>query len=381
MQDVMATKKYFLDMVGAVICDRPVPICSDNIDLNKLYKLSVKNAVQGILYIATTKGAVKLPTDLTEKLKKSYMATLMREASQVEEIEFIRKSFSENQIEFMLLKGSHLKALYPIPEIRFMVDMDVLVHENDMNKGRDIILSRGFKQEMNNGKDIVLIKEPMLTVELHKMLFVEGYFMHQYFSNVWDRVEKVSEFEYKMPINDLYVYTLAHLAEHYLEAGSCFRPMMDLYLMHKHYENELDFEYIYKQFEEIGIEDFAKNIANLYHCMFDGADYDDTLTMMENFIVLGAPVKNANETSKIAVENKSKTQKIIEKLFPSYKVMILQYEILKKIPILLPFFWFVRIIKKLFKFNDSSTRYEKFKNVQQKDVDIMKEIFEKSGLK
>lgn len=381
MQDIMATKKYFLEMVGAVICDRPIPVCSDNIDLNKLYKLSVKNAVQGILHIATTKGAVKLPNDLTEKLKKSYMATLMREASQVEEIEFIRKSFSENHIEFMLLKGSHLKALYPIPEIRFMVDMDVLVHENDMNKGKDIILSRGFKQEMNNGKDIVLIKEPMLTIELHKMLFIEGYFMHQYFSSVWDRVEKVSEFEYKMPINDLYVYTLAHLAEHYLEAGSCFRPMMDLFLMHKHYENELDFEYIYKQFKEIGIEDFAKNIVNLYHCMFDGADYDDTLTMMENFIVFGAPVKNANETSKIAVENKSKTQKIIEKLFPSYKVMILQYEILKKIPILLPFFWVVRIIKKLFKFNDSSKRYEKFKNVQQKDVDIMKEIFEKSGLK
>ena len=86
---------------------------------------------------------------------------------------------------------------------------------------------------MNNGKDIVLVKKPFLTIELHKMLFVEDYFMHDYFSSVWDRVEKSSDFEYKMPINDLYVYTLAHLAEHYLEAGSCFRPLMDLYLMEK----------------------------------------------------------------------------------------------------------------------------------------------------
>lgn len=381
MQDKMLAKKYFLDMVSASIKGLPVPACPENINSELIYKLSVRNAVQGILYLAVKQGAVPLPAELTDKLNKSYIATLMREASQVEEIEFIRNTFAENKIKFMLLKGSHLKALYPIPEMRFMVDMDVLVHEEDMDKGRDIILSRGFKQEMNNGKDIVLIKEPMLTIELHKMLFIEEYFMHDYFSSVWDRIEKVSEYEYKMPINDLYVYTLAHLAEHYLEAGSCFRPMMDLYLMHKHYESTLDFDYILEQFKKIGIKDFATNIIKLYKCMFgDENSYDDTLTMMENYIVFGAPVKNANEASKIAVENKSKSQKIWQKLFPSYKVMILRYGILKKLPFLLPIFWGIRILSKLFKFDDSSTRYERLKNVQQNDVEIMKEIFQKSGL-
>jgi len=305
MQEQMVTKKYFLQMVSASIKGLPIPPCPDEVDTSLLYKLCVRNAVQGILYLAVQSGAVTLSAENEVKLQKSYMAILAREATQQEEIEYIRNAFNEENIEFMFLKGTHLKSLYPVPEMRFMVDMDILVKEKSMDKGGELILSRGFTQEMNNGKDIVLVKKPFLTIELHKMLFIEDYFMHDYFISVWDRVEKSSDFEYKMPINDLYVYTLAHLAEHYIEAGSCFRPLMDLYLMEKTY-TELDFDYINKQFERIGIDKFAIKIRQLYKSAFDDAEYNDDLITMEKYIIFGAPVKNANEVSKIVRTHKSK---------------------------------------------------------------------------
>lgn len=376
----MLTKKYFLELVSTSIKGLPVPVCPENIDGELIYKLSVRNAVQGILYLAVQDDKVKLSTETTEKLRKSYMATLAREASQQEEIEYIRNAFTNENIEFMFLKGTHLKVLYPVPEMRFMVDMDVLVKEKDMNKGGRIILSQGFTQEMNNGKDIVLIKKPFLTIELHKMLFVEDYFMHDYFCGVWERVERVSSCEYKMPINDLYVYTLAHLAEHYLEAGSCFRPLMDLYLMERNYP-ELDFNYIDEQFEMLGIDKFAKKIRKLYKCAFDGAEYDDDLITMENYIVFGAPVKNADEVAKVARTNKSKSQRMIEVAFPNLKHMKLKYPILEKAPFLLPFFWIVRFFEYAFAKNKKiSKKQEKITSIDQESADIMKDIFEKSGL-
>lgn len=380
MQKETPIKKYFLDMVNAVITGSPVPVCPENIDGELIYKLSVRNAVQGILYLAVQDDKVKLSTETTEKLRKSYMATLAREASQQEEIECIRNAFTNENIEFMFLKGTHLKILYPVPEMRFMVDMDVLVKEKDMNKGGRIILSQGFTQEMNNGKDIVLIKKPFLTIELHKMLFVEDYFMHDYFCGVWERVERVSSCEYKMPLNDLYVYTLSHLAEHYLEAGSCFRPLMDLYLMERNYP-ELDFNYIDEQFEMLGIDKFAKKIRKLYKCAFDGAEYDDDLITMENYIVFGAPVKNADEVAKVARTNKSKSQRMIEVAFPNLKHMKLKYPILEKAPFLLPFFWIVRFFEFVFS-KDTSVRKKqsKISDVDQEGADIMRDIFEKSGL-
>lgn len=380
MQDKMLTKKYFLELVSTSIKGLPVPVCPENIDGELIYKLSVRNAVQGILYLAVQDDKVKLSTETTEKLRKSYMATLAREASQQEEIEYIRNAFTNENIEFMFLKGTHLKVLYPVPEMRFMVDMDVLVKEKDMNKGGKIILSQGFTQEMNNGKDIVLIKKPFLTIELHKMLFVEDYFMHDYFCGVWERVERVSSCEYKMPLNDLYVYTLAHLAEHYLEAGSCFRPLMDLYLMERNYP-ELDFNYIDEQFEMLGIDKFAKKIRKLYKCAFDGAEYDDDLITMENYIVFGAPVKNADEVAKVARTNKSKSQRFFEAVLPNLKHMKLKYPILEKTPFLLPFLWIVRFFEFVFSKDTSvKKKQSKISDVDQEGADIMRDIFEKSGL-
>ncbi|MBR2454754.1 MAG: nucleotidyltransferase family protein [Clostridia bacterium] len=377
----MLTKKYFLEMVSASIKGLPIPPCPENISGELIYKLSVRNAVQSILYLAVQSDAVTLSAETEAKLQKSYMAILAREASQQEEIEYIREAFSQENIEFMFLKGTHLKSLYPTPQMRFMVDMDILVKEENMNKGGNLILSQGFTQEMNNGKDIVLIKKPFLTIELHKMLFVEDYFMHDYFKGVWDRVELVNDYEYKMPINDLYVYTLAHLAEHYLEAGSCFRPLMDLFLMEKKYGETLDFDYINEQFKELGIENFAVKIRQLYKCAFDGTEYNDDLITMENYIVFGAPVNNASEVANVARTSQSKSQRLLNSLFPSLRHMKLRYSILEKLPFLLPIFWIVRIFEFILKKNDEITaKKERISNVDSESIDIMKDIFEKSGL-
>lgn len=381
MPDKMLAKKYFLEMVSASIKGLPIPPCPENISGELIYNLSVRNAVQGILYLAVQSGAVTLSAETEAKLQKSYMAILAREASQQEEIDYIRETFAKENIEFMFLKGTHLKALYLTPQMRFMVDMDILVKEESMNKGGQLILARGFTQEMNNGKDIVLIKKPFLTIELHKMLFVEDYFMHDYFKSVWDRVELVNGCEYKMPINDLYVYTLAHLAEHYLEAGSCFRPLMDLFLTEQKYGGMLDFKYINEQFKEIGIEKFAVKIRLLYKCVFDGAEYNDDLITMENYIVFGAPINNASEVANVARTSQSKFQRLINSLFPSLRHMKLRYSILEKLPFLLPIFWVVRIFEFIFKKNDEITsKKERISNVDNESVNIMKDIFEKSGL-
>ncbi len=380
MSDAMKAKEYFLEMVSASIQGLPIPACPQDIDSKKLYNLAVRNAVTNILYLAVQDEKVSLDDDIKAKLHKSYMATLAREASQQTEIEYIRNEFHKENIRFMFLKGTHLKALYPLPEMRFMVDMDVLVCEADMKKGGEIILKHGFTQEMNNGKDIVLVKKPFLTIELHKMLFVEEYFMHKYFCGVWDRAERVNENEYKMSNNDLYVYTLAHLCEHYLEAGSCFRPLMDLFLMEKSF-TDLDFDYINAQFKELGIFDFAANIRQLYSCAFGNGEYNENLTIMENYIVFGAPVKNAEEASKAARNHKSKAHRIFEVVFPNLKHMRLKYPILDKFPILLPMYYIVRAFELVFsKKKNVSNKGKQITLVDKKSTEIMSEIFKKSGL-
>jgi hypothetical protein len=135
----MTTKEYFLKLVGTSICGLPLPVCPEDVDLKKLYSLCVRNSVQNILCLAAEGGAVTFPDEIFKKLKQSRLVCGFRESAQSDEVDFIRKTFTENKIPFMLLKGSHLKALYPQADMRFMVDMDILVHEEDMKKGKEII--------------------------------------------------------------------------------------------------------------------------------------------------------------------------------------------------------------------------------------------------
>lgn len=377
----MSTKKYFLKMVAAILCEQPIPCCQEDVDIKRLCHLVSKNAVQGFLFYAIKEGCVTVPENIQKAYSNTYISNLVRDTAQADERKFIRERFSQENIDFMFLKGSHLKELYPVPEIRYMVDMDVLVHSKDLEKGSKIMLERGFEQYKDNDKDIIFTKKPCLTIELHQMLFIEGYFMHEYFVDVWEKAEKVSDHEYKMSYNDLYVYTLAHLAEHYMTAGSCFRPVMDLFLMEKKLGRELDFSYINEQFTKIGIEKFAIKIRKLYNCMFADGEYDDDLTLMENYIIFGAPVKNAEEVSLAASTRKTKIQRVFETAFPNYRHMKTRYPILKKLPFLMPIFWVIRIVHYIFtKDSQITKKREQLKHSDQRSTEIMRDIFDRSGL-
>lgn len=380
MADKMKTKEYFLKMVAAIICEQPVPVYSEEISLEHLYKLSVKNSVQGIFYLAVKNGNIPVSEGLEKHLQGLYMSNLMRDAAQDAERELIGKKFSEAGIDYMFLKGSHLKKLYPIPEIRYMVDMDVLIKKENLESGCQILLDNGFKQYMDNVKDVIFTKMPNITVELHQMLFIDDYFMHEHFLDVWAKAEQTSEHEYKMSDNDLYVYTLAHLAEHYLDGGSCFRPTMDLFLMERKLGDVLDFDYINKRFKAIGIDKFAEKVRQLYNCMFADGKYNDDLTTMENYIVFGAPVKDVSAVAKVASSKQSKLSRIITTLFPKYTHMVARYPELKRLPFLLPFFWLKRIFRLLFTKNEGMINKRKnLINTNTESVAIMRDIFEKSG--
>jgi len=375
MSDLMKTKEYFLACVAAVINGGDVPALPEDVDADKVYNLAVRNSAQALLYFANGQGNI-LPDDVAVKLKKAYQAAMLREMSQQSELEKIRKEFTENAIPFMLLKGSHLKALYPKPEMRFMVDMDVLVRKEDVEKARDILLSHGLKQEMNNGKDIVLIKAPFLTVELHNTLFTEDYYMYEYFLGVWDKAVKIGDYEYKMSDSDLYVYTLAHLAEHYTNAGACFRPTVDLYLMNKKLDDSLDGGYIEAELEKLGLNSFNKNIISVGKSVFDGEEADGNIELMENYIVFGPPVKNAAEA---AEANENKAKRIVKMLFPNLRHMRLLFPILEKLPFLLPLFW----VKRFFRYAFTKKAREKLKAVNSADIEqynTLRKIYEDSGL-
>ena len=166
MQNVMHTKEYFLSVISAVLCGTPVPPKPENVDFADIYRLSARNAVQGFFYLAFSPLQDTVPEEIFARLKKAYQLECVRETAQQAFLKELRADFTAEGIDFMLLKGTHLKSLYPQPEMRFMVDMDVLVREKSIEKAKEILIKRGLALHFDNGKDIVFQKKPFLTAEL-----------------------------------------------------------------------------------------------------------------------------------------------------------------------------------------------------------------------
>ena len=83
-----------------------------------------------------------------------------------------------------------------------------------------------------------------------------------------------------MTDNDLYIYVMAHLAEHYKDGGACFRPTMDIFMLNRLKSEELDFTYIGGELEKIGLARFAENIKKVGDIWFDDAKDDKALFVM-----------------------------------------------------------------------------------------------------
>ena len=379
MPNIMEAKADLLAAVRAALHGTAAPDASAFADFPAVCRLARRNCVQSMVYLTLKSQKDALPAEDFTRLEKSFQAAVLRETAQQSFLCALREKFDAAGIDFMLLKGTHVKALYPAAEMRFMVDMDVLVREADVERAQEILLGCGLSLHLDNGKDIIYMRPPFLTVELHRALFQKEDDLYPHFLDAWARAVPLGAHEYKMSDEELYIYTLAHLAEHYTTAGSCFRPVMDLYLLEQ--KTALDFSALDARFREMGLDAFAEKVRALYHAMFDGAPKGETLLLMENYILLGPPVQHADAAAAAARTHKSKPRRLFAAAFPRLSHMHLKYPILKKAPFLLPVFWFVRLVQYAFTKDKSIARKrEALMNADEKSAAVMEKIFKASGL-
>lgn len=96
---------------------------------------------------------------------------------------------------------------------------------------------------------------------------------------------------------------------------------------------------------------------------------------MQQYIVLGPPIQNAGAVA----ENMESTRfsAFMRMVFPPLKVMVKNYPVLKRLPFLLPFYWFVRLVKKGGRAKNKS---KELGALTDKNKKLMNDIFKSSGL-
>jgi hypothetical protein len=255
---------------------------------------------------------------------------------------------SEKKIEHIFLKGSTIRAHYPVPWLRTSCDIDVLVREADLSTAQALLESE--LSYVSGGKtphDVSMHSPSKVHVELHYNLLesdvVDG--AEKLLLEVWDFAEP-SENTSRGELADemFYYYHVVHMAKHFVHGGCGIRPFLDMWLLENKIVGNKQ-----KRDELIargGMEQFAKTVRELTSAWLDDKPYTDRAKKVERFIMYGGVYGNTE--NRVAVQQTKSGGKFaytMSRLFPPLGFMQCKYPILEKHKWLLPVMYVRRFFR------------------------------------
>ncbi len=266
------------------------------------------------------------------------------DAQQAYAAETLFELFEKNGIYCMPLKGIRTKQFYPYPEFRTMGDLDILYKEDQTKKLKQVMQDAGYKFGGYNIKHDEYEKDGV-TIEMHRDVLFRLTNAYDYFADIWERAihAKGKQYIYEMSLEDHYLHSVCHLAEHFVRGGIGIRMVLDIYILSE--TPRMDKAYVQRQLKALKLQKFEENIRSLAQLWFS----DDEKTVrtevsdeLENYALSGG-IFGSRETARrngtVLYESKNKFVKQL--VFPSYEVMKTSCPWLKT-PILLPAAWLVR---------------------------------------
>lgn len=357
------------------------------------YQVLRANQLSGVVY-----QTIKHQEHIDKGFKEDYYQYVNRDENQKQLIEEIRALFNKNKVDFVFLKGSFLKTIYPQSYMRPMGDIDILIRDRDMNKVHQLLLNNQFKLWIESTNHDCFLKHHM-NVEIHPKL--DSDFSDEYgdlFLKPWDYVNLYNESEYHLDVAYNYFYQLYHMIKHLYHSGVGFRTLIDLYFMLEDVDSTSD---MYKKIYEIfPKKDFVKFIEEIIYILFsenelyDKKSYDRIKKKNEQDFIRYLFVSGTHGIGEdhnlflggIAESHKNnewmfwtKIKFIFSKTFLKYEQMKGMYPYLKKYPILLPYAWIQRFFKLLFK--KSSRQKIKRLQVDKKHIESVEQLFKNIGVK
>ena len=182
-------------------------------------------------------------------------------------------------IWYMPLKGIRLQKLYPRPGMREMSDNDILFDSAFQAPVRDWFLSRGYTAvRSGGGVHDVYQKPPLYHFEMHRRLFSLSFDprISDYYRDVKEcLLPDGTGAGLRFRDEDHLVYLLAHGVKHDRRGGVGLRLLCDLYLFDRARGGEMDWTYVRRELEALGIRDWGESVLSLSRKLLSGeADLD-----------------------------------------------------------------------------------------------------------
>ena len=123
--------------------EKPEP---KDLDWDAVFSICQGEGISPILYkIIEKHAAFEIPSLIRDNFKAAYLLNHFRNETFLNDLKYLLGLFQKENIPILLLKGAALlTTLYEDPALRPMDDLDLLVHEEDLEKAHHLFITAGY---------------------------------------------------------------------------------------------------------------------------------------------------------------------------------------------------------------------------------------------
>lgn len=354
MQYDARVSEYLLELLRSALNNTTSKEKPEDVSWNAVYALAHKHSVTALAFFAIQKLKNPPEQELFQIWQTQNSKILVKGENQENELALLSDCFEKNAIAYMPLKGSVIRDLFPLPYLREMSDLDILIPVEKLQQACQLCETMGYRTHSRVEHHIELHKLPYMNIELHSGLIASFYEYYEYYKDPWTKAYRYNnDYRYAMRNEDLYLYFLTHAAKHYFNSGTGIRSVIDIYVFNRAYRPSMDTRYIAQELKKLNLERFARQMEQLAQYWFaeNRTKASDDVKEMQSYVLSSATYgtksnRDANQIRRYMQKGKSedgaKTAMYLHMAFLPCDEMQLMFPILKKAPVLLPFCWIAR---------------------------------------
>lgn len=289
----------------------------------------------------------QVPEAVQKRMGNAYMTAIYKDTQMEYCKEKLRKKLEHAGVRHIFLKGAVLKYDYPVPALRTMSDLDVLVYTQDYGKIQQIAAAMNAKQAPGDGNHRNYFFPGGVAVEFHPNLLHHDTPVGTQINPGWQYAKQdAPTCAMELTEEGIYLNTLCHLANHFVAGGVGVRFVLDVWVSRHLRKTQPDRAFVEQELEKFGLLKFAENIESLAECWFSQGQMTPVLEELGEYILTSGSHGNEQRAMLNAMSFAGgRGGALLGKMFYSRAEMEDRFPWCKGKPWLLPAAWCVRAYK------------------------------------
>ena len=286
--------RTIMNLIASEVCSKQFnrsqyySLTTSDDELVKLFRFSKAHDLAHLVGYALIKNDLIKNDEIKAKFQNQMLLAFYRYEKINFELGRLRRTLDEAQVPFVPLKGAVLQQYYPEPWMRTSCDIDVLVHEEDLQRAVFYLTdNHGYSYTSQSSHDVSIFSQNGNHIELHYDILGDNTIdsSETVLKKIWDVAVRSDngKYQHELPDEMFYFYHIAHMAKHFVSTGGCgIRPFLDIWVLN--HCVDFDREKRDKLLSDGGLNVFAKRAELLSEVWFGNAEHTEIIHFARRYV-------------------------------------------------------------------------------------------------